>query len=347
MLRNRSERIATGPGAGLLVAGTNYVGLTGTQILAATGSGTHGAGIFSEWGVTPARRYRALVTSLTGGPLRLDENGAGEADATFSALLTIYEWDGATVSTFAGIPLTGSIAAIHTVALNFVEPADDTVSIGVSVTLPVSVSLAFTEPADDTVSIGATITRVITAAMSFVEPADDTVSIGVELSQQPQQPPVTVTLAYAEPTDDLVSIGATVLGSQVGGMLAALAAEYATMRAASGLFVGGTEVLTCAINATRKYAAYAVMTDPTARLGPFSITGSTTVTTGEWAIIAPLFRLYVERESAVVVEASRVAGLEMVGRSYAEVQADINQAEAELPQRSYVEDVWTVGIPAD
>lgn len=343
MLRNRSERIATGPAAGRLVAGTNYVGLTGSQILAETGVGTHGAGIFSEWGVTLGRRYRALVTALTGGPLRLDENGAGEADATFAATLTVYEWDGPTVTVFAGIPITGSIAAIHTAALAFVDPADDQVSIGVSVTLPLTARLAFVEPADDIVSIG--VSRVVTMRLAFAEPADDQVSVGVEIGQQPQIPPIAVTVAHVDADDDAVNIGATVLGAASGGMLAALAAEYATMRAASGLFVGGSEVLMCAINAARFYAGYAVMSDPVARQGPFFVTGATTVTTSEWAIIAPLFRLYVERESAVVVEASRVAGVEVVGRSYAEVQADINVAEAELPQRAYVEEGFTVGIP--
>lgn len=319
MLRNWSEVIPAGsPDAGALVSGTEFVGLLGSDIATQTGTGTHGSGIFSEWSLDPAKRYRALVTALTGGPLRLDENGAGEADASFAATLSVYE-DNVLIA--SGVPLEGAIAPIHTAALALAEPADDQITVGATVNLPTE------------------------AALSLVEPADDTVLIGGEVYLQPQVLTVTVDLSLSEAADDIVAINGSVIGPAVGGMLAALAAEYATMRAASGLFVGSNEVLMCAINAARFYAGFAAMSDATARQGPFFVTGSTIVTTDEWAIIAPLFRLYVERESAVVVEASRVAGVEQVGRSYAEVAADIAVLEADMPNKAFDEEVFSVGFP--
>jgi hypothetical protein len=96
------------PAAGALVAGTPFVGLLGSEILEATGDGTHGAGIFVPWTPEPGKRYKALVVSLTGGPLRLDEFGAGEADAPFAAILNVYE-DNILVA--EGITFTGVFAA--------------------------------------------------------------------------------------------------------------------------------------------------------------------------------------------------------------------------------------------
>jgi len=115
---------------------------------------------------------------------------------------------------------------------------------------------------------------------------------------------ITATIAAAEVGADVFSASVAVASSVglAGGTLAGLAADFAATRGASGLFLGATEVLACAINATRFYGGWATLTDVTAAPGPFAITGATIVTTDEWAIIAPLFRLYVERESAIVLE---------------------------------------------
>lgn len=92
MLRNWSEVIPAGsPQAGALVSGTEYVGLLGSEILAATASGDHGAGLFVPWTPEAENRYRVLVTALTGGPLDLAEDGSGVADGPFVATLSVYE----------------------------------------------------------------------------------------------------------------------------------------------------------------------------------------------------------------------------------------------------------------
>lgn len=54
------------------------------------------------------------------------------------------------------------------------------------------------------------------------------------------------------------------------------------------------------------------------------------LTPSEWAIIRPLFLLYVERENTVHVEASRGLGADVFTRSTAEVLAAIESAEAAL-----------------
>lgn len=67
------------------------------------------------------------------------------------------------------------------------------------------------------------------------------------------------------------------------------------------------------------------------------ITDDTVLTPGEWAIVKPLFILYVEREQATHLEASRGLAVDVFGRSVAEIQADITLMETEtLPSRCFV-----------
>jgi hypothetical protein len=69
---------------------------------------------------------------------------------------------------------------------------------------------------------------------------------------------------------------------------------------------------------------------------PAEISGETALTVGEWAVIRPLFLLYVERENALRLEASRASGLEVFGRSVSEVNNDITQMENEvLPAKAF------------
>lgn len=106
MLRNWSEVVpGPGPAAGSLVSGTEFVGILGSDILNETSGGSNGAGIFVSWDPEPTKRYRALVTSLT-GDLLLYENGSGEANGEFVAVLDIYE-DNILVS--SGIVITGQV----------------------------------------------------------------------------------------------------------------------------------------------------------------------------------------------------------------------------------------------
>lgn len=96
-----------------------------------------------------------------------------------------------------------------------------------------------------------------------------------------------------------------------------------------------------AIAATRMYAGYARLisllpTDqtPVPQI-TLEITGATLVTVSEWAVIRPLFLLYVERESAIQLEASRGMGLDVFGRSTDSIAGDITVMESELPRRAF------------
>lgn len=62
----------------------------------------------------------------------------------------------------------------------------------------------------------------------------------------------------------------------------------------------------------------------------------------EYAIIRPLFDLYVEAENAMNLEASRGMGVDVFGRQVSEIQQDIRQYEIELPRIAFVEPVITI-----
>jgi hypothetical protein len=72
------------------------------------------------------------------------------------------------------------------------------------------------------------------------------------------------------------------------------------------------------------------------------VDGTTVISQSEWAVIRPLFLLYVEREQALYLESTRAFGSEVYGRSSSEVQQDIDQAELELPDRAFVQPVISV-----
>lgn len=77
--------------------------------------------------------------------------------------------------------------------------------------------------------------------------------------------------------------------------------------------------------------AWQVITAPTAYP---AITSLTNLSVSEWAIIRPLFLLYVERENAIQLEASRGMGVDVFGRSSSEVAGDITQMELTMPHNA-------------
>lgn len=124
--------------------------------------------------------------------------------------------------------------------------------------------------------------------------------------------------------------------------LSALATLFATQERPAGNLLDEPTVLAQAIAATRFYAGYAVLrsrenVDPTP-----DIAGDLTITESEWALIRPLFMLYVERETALQLEASRGMGIDPFGRTASEIAGDIAQAEAEMPHRAFSQLIVTV-----
>lgn len=73
-----------------------------------------------------------------------------------------------------------------------------------------------------------------------------------------------------------------------------------------------------------------------------NITGDTEINTSEWALIRPLFLLYVEKEEARQLEASRGMGLDPYGRSSSEVQSEITQYENDLARKAFCVPFQTV-----
>lgn len=144
-----------------------------------------------------------------------------------------------------------------------------------------------------------------------------------------------------------------------------LATEYQSTRLSGGLVLEVSEVTDCAVRAARHYAAYGnirslslsdqlpespapgatvipAATDPEPsvveslpikNLG--HLTSDTEVTVGEWSSIQPLFTLYVERENAMRLEASRAMGVEVYGRSVGEIAQDISREEEAMPQKAF------------
>lgn len=132
--------------------------------------------------------------------------------------------------------------------------------------------------------------------------------------------------------------------------LAALAERFATLERPAGNLLDLESVLAQATAAASFYAGYARITsripapvEPPAVPAPMAaISGATEISESEWALIRPLFLLYIERETALQLEASRGMGMDVYGRSTGEVAGDITQAEAELPRLAFSSAIITI-----
>ncbi len=113
--------------------------------------------------------------------------------------------------------------------------------------------------------------------------------------------------------------------------LADLTVEYTEASRSVGIVLEPEQVAQQAIDALRFYAAYGPVQSISMLPGHVAamdaLTGETVLTTGEWAMVRPLFKLYVERENALHLESSESLGVQVYGRRSAEVEQDITQAE--------------------
>jgi hypothetical protein len=76
---------------------------------------------------------------------------------------------------------------------------------------------------------------------------------------------------------------------------------------------------------------------------PAELDAQTPIAPSEWSAIKPLYMLYVERENARVLEASRVQGVEVYGRDVASIQADIERQENDvIPRLAFFQPIETV-----
>ena len=136
--------------------------------------------------------------------------------------------------------------------------------------------------------------------------------------------------------------------------LADLVAEYVATRSPGWLVLTEAEAAECAVAALRFYAAHGVIAS-LITVDPDGLPADTSVdlrlvqlevdlTTGEWSIVRPLFGLYVEREQALRLEASRAAGLDVYGRPVSEIAGDIAVMEGPdgVPSRAFATPAVTV-----
>lgn len=123
-----------------------------------------------------------------------------------------------------------------------------------------------------------------------------------------------------------------------------LAQVFLDKRQPAGLFIDLGQATACAIEATRHYLAWQFIRSNLAA-EEADITPTTVVDADEWGIISPLFDLYCERETALMIEASRGLGVEATGRSVSEVMNDITQALETLKRDAFYEPVVSVGFP--
>lgn len=119
--------------------------------------------------------------------------------------------------------------------------------------------------------------------------------------------------------------------------LSELADRFAKSERGAGNILDDESVLAQAIAAASFYAGYASI-DSDAML----IDGDTKISLSEWAIIRPLFILYVERESAIQLEASRGLGVDVFGRSTSEIASEITILESDLPRKAFSQPIITI-----
>lgn len=95
-----------------------------------------------------------------------------------------------------------------------------------------------------------------------------------------------------------------------------------------------------AVAAVSYYAGFAALTNLEEGA---AIDESVDITVSEWAEIRPLFVLYVERETALQMEATGILSAGGgYGRSSSEVGGEIAQIEADMPRRVFFHPVVTV-----
>ncbi len=73
-----------------------------------------------------------------------------------------------------------------------------------------------------------------------------------------------------------------------------------------------------------------------------AVTIDTELSLSEWGVVGPLFRLYVEKEQAVQMEASQVMGITVFGRNSSEIASEIATAESEIPVKAFSYGIITV-----
>ena len=108
-----------------------------------------------------------------------------------------------------------------------------------------------------------------------------------------------------------------------------------------GIMLDTDALVSLCISASRFYAGYMDIQDLYAGE---EVTQFTDLSSSEWALIKPLFLLYVERQQSIMLEASRGVGVDPFGRSSSEIQQDIKQVEDEAPKKAFSQSIISIGF---
>lgn len=96
-----------------------------------------------------------------------------------------------------------------------------------------------------------------------------------------------------------------------------------------------------AINAARFCSAYVDWQAQEPSIEP-SITGQSPFTLRDWGLITPLFMAYIAREEAKLLEASRIMGVDVFGRSVSEIESEIRTLEDDMSRRIFMEGCFSL-----
>lgn len=108
---------------------------------------------------------------------------------------------------------------------------------------------------------------------------------------------------------------------------------------ALNLVIDDDLIINIALKTVRFYEAYGLFANFNRDI---EINENMELQNSEWAMLRPLFDLYLERENAYVLESSRSLGVESYGRTVSEIVADINAKEMELQSLAFCYDLETI-----
>lgn len=104
-----------------------------------------------------------------------------------------------------------------------------------------------------------------------------------------------------------------------------------------------SQVEALAISAVAFYCGYNDLSNIPPNPQMSDITKDVVVTLSEWVVIRPLFLLYVERETALQIEATGMQGVTGYGRNSSEVNSEISRLEESFAQQASCQKIITIG----
>lgn len=105
---------------------------------------------------------------------------------------------------------------------------------------------------------------------------------------------------------------------------------------AFGLVLGEEHIKSQALAAVRQFAGWGEIQSLAGIEVADTAYDTAEITDSEWACIKPLYMLYIERENARALEASRGQGVDVYGRTVSEIEQAITQYETvDLPRLAF------------